>query len=181
MTNSKWNKTTGSQGINPWLSDQKADIHYLFVPLNFDFGQKPDSNKTNVEYWFIEYKGRPTISQVKQDVHSLINSDTDKRILEDFVYTDAAGKEHKVWLSQENQFNYNAAVNAVQMYGEAVLPQIFKFGTDENIDLYTFTTKEELGQFFVKALKHIQSCIERGLRIKGSIDWELYGKEAKHE
>lgn len=180
MINSKWKKTFGSQGMNPWLPDYMADVYYLYFPVDTgNISSTKESN--NVEYWFIEYKGKPTLSQVKKDLYELINSETDRHILEDFVYTDPAGKEHKVWLSQENQFNYNAAVNAVQMYGEAVLPQTFKFGTDESIDLYTFTTKEELGQFFVKALKHIQSCIERGLRIKGSIDWELYGKEAKHE
>lgn len=180
MINSKWKKTFGSQGMNPWLPDYMADVYYLYFPVDTgNISSTKESN--NVEYWYTEYNGKPTLEQVKKDLYELINHETDRHILEDFVYTDPAGKEHKVWLSQENQFNYNAAVNAVQMYGGAVLPQTFKFGTDENIDLYTFTTKEELGQFFLKALNYIQSCIEQGLRIKSSIDWELYGKEAKHE
>ena len=179
MINSKWNKTTGSQGMNPWLPDYLADVYYLFFPV--DNGETSTSGSNNVEYWYTEYKGKPTLEQVKQDLYELINHETDIRILSSFIYTDPKGVNHSVWLSQENQFNYMAAINATQMFGDAVLPKTFKFGTDENLDLYTFTTKEELGQFFLKTLNHIQSCIEHGLIVKNSIDWNVYGKEAIHE
>nr|DAY40863.1 MAG TPA: protein of unknown function (DUF4376) [Caudoviricetes sp.] len=179
MINSKWNKTTGSQGMNPWLPDYLADVYYLFFPV--DNGETSTSGSNNVEYWYTEYKGKPTLEQVKQDLYELINHETDIRILSSFIYTDPKGVNHSVWLSQENQFNYMAAINATQMFGDAVLPKTFKFGTDENLDLYTFTTKEELGQFFLKTLNHIHSCIEHGLIVKNSIDWNVYGKEAIHE
>lgn len=175
MTNSKWNKTNGSRGMNPWLPDYMSGVYYLYFPV--DNGNSSTSSN-NVEYWYTEYKGRPTLEQVKHDIYELINHETDIRILSSFVYTDPKGINHSVWLSQENQFNYIAAVNAAQMFGDAVLPQTFKFGTDENLDLYTFTTKEELCQFFIKAMKHIQSCIEYGFNVKNSIDWDIYGKGA---
>lgn len=180
MINSKWKKTSGNQGMNPWLPDYLADVYYLYFPV--DTGSTSSTKESNnVEYWYTKYNGRPTLEQVKKDLYELINHETDNRILSSFVYTDPKGVNHSVWLSQENQFNYSAAVNAAQMFGDAVLPQTFKFGTDENLDLYTFTTKEELGQFFLKTLKHIQSCIEYGLSVKNSIDWDIYGKEAIHE
>lgn len=140
----------------------------------FAYGIEPvdDKNSTWFEVFFYK-KQHPnlTLQDVKDAIYADANAETDRRILEDFVWE---GKN--VWLSSENQFNFKAAYDlAVQTQG-ASLPVKFKLGeTAEGEPVYhTFEDMEEFTDFYTKAIAFINQCLNEGWERKDSIDWSDY-------
>jgi hypothetical protein len=79
-----------------------------------------------------------------------------------------------IWLSKENQFNYKAAYDIADRQGGANLPQVFKFGTNDEPVYYEFKTVEDLADFYFKSVEHIQNTLAEGWKLKDSINWEDY-------
>lgn len=102
------------------------------------------------------------------DLNSLkakVNSETDKRILTGFVWRD-----HNIWLSTENQFNYKAAYDiAVQTKGKN-LPVTFKFGTEDYADYFQFEDMDTLEDFYTSAISYVQNTLAEGWKIKDAIE-----------
>ena len=118
------------------------------------------------EHWFTH---KPSLEEIKEVVTAGYNALVDQRILSGFVW-----KDMPVWLSTENQFNYKAAYDlAVQTQGMN-LPIVFKFGTTEQPIYYTFTTIEELSEFYLAAMQYINQILREGWEIKDNINWEIY-------
>lgn len=136
----------------------------------FGFGKDGDNGYNYRK----QYRYKPTVEELRAEIFAVINKAVDDSITSGFRYVGTDGVEHKVWLSTENQFTYKAAADAAMMYGEQVLPQTFKFGTDSDIDLYVFTSKEELAQFQLQAMSYVQRCLNEGWEEKRSIDFTKF-------
>ena len=77
------------------------------------------------------------------------NMDCNMKILQSMKW-----KEHSIWLSSENQFNYKAFYDlAVQ--GDVTFPRVFKLGEE----YYSFADLTELKDFYLSCLAHIENCL----------------------
>ena len=131
-----------------------------------DVQQEDDGQYSYVEYFFDHL---PSLEEVRAAINSYYNSITDEAILSGFTYEGVP-----VWLSGENQLNFKAAFDlAIQTDGEN-LPVKFKFGTEMEPVYKTFTSVEQLKDFYVSALTYIQECIEAGWEKKDAIDLNSY-------
>lgn len=129
-------------------------------------------NATWYEIYFSQkVKTYPTIDEIKESILTDINSQTDEKILKGFVWNNKP-----VWLSSENQFNFKAAYDlAIQTQGQN-LPLKFKLGENEDNEpvYHTFSTVEELNEFYLSAIAFIQQCLNEGWKLKDSIDFSVY-------
>ena len=125
--------------------------------------------------WMIEmFHYRPRFEQVQNMILDWHNKQIDRKILNDFRWTNSEGVEMSVWLSAENQFNYKAAYDlAIQTQG-ASLPVKFKFGTSKNPIYHTFETLDDLTNFYVSAMTFINRTLDEGWVKKDEIDWSVY-------
>lgn len=123
----------------------------------------------SADYMEAEFRGKPSDDDIKALVTDWYNEQTNQTILSGFSWNDTP-----VWLSTENQFNYKAAYDlAVQSCG-TTLPVTFKFGTDDVPVYHTFSTVDELADFYTKAMQHIQDALASGWKNKDSFDLSLY-------
>lgn len=56
----------------------------------------------------------------------------------------------------------------------SVLPVKFKFGTDEQPQYHTFSTLEDLTEFYTFTMAYIQGCYTKGWIKKDSFDYSVY-------
>lgn len=116
-----------------------------------------------------DYKGELSEQALKNLVNKFINSETDARILSGFRWNDIP-----VWLSSENQFNYKAAYDIAVQTNGTNLPVTFKLGTDDKPVYHEFTTVEELGDFYMRAIAFITQVLAEGWAQKDSMDYSQY-------
>jgi len=83
-------------------------------------------------------------------------------------------KDMPIWLSTENQFNYKAAYDCARDTAGQSLPVKFKFGTDEEPVYYTFTTFEELQEFYMTSLQFVQQVLDEGWAEKDGLDLSVF-------
>lgn len=141
-----------------------SKTNYLLI---FGFGTDEDGNNYT---WRKYYDHKPTLRELKQDISSLINSETDAQILTGFKWN---GKP--VYLSAENQMNFKAAYDIARDTDGATLPVKFKLGEDENGDpvYHTFTKLEPLADFVKKALSFVVATLNEGW-VKKDIDYSIF-------
>lgn len=123
----------------------------------------------SASYMEQEFRYRPSADEIKSLISGWINQQTDEKILSGFVYDGCA-----VWLSTENQFNYKAAYDIAVQFGGDTLPVTFKFGSDAEPRYRTFTSLDELSDFYLKAMTHIQQTLAAGWAAKDAINLNLY-------
>ena len=129
-----------------------------------------------VSFMEAKFGHRPTIAEIKDIILSWMNEQIDERIISGFTWNGM-----QVWLSSENQFNYKAAYDiAVQTEG-ANLPIVFKFGTNEHPVYHEFSTVDELTDFYIKAMAHINAQLLAGCKEKDSYDWSDYENYLKQK
>lgn len=130
----------------------------------FGFGK---DEKTGVGYDYRkQYKYKPEVDELKDEILELVNDEVDKTILSGYEYD---GK--MVWLSTENQFNYKAAYDLAVQTGGASLPVTLKLGTLEEPEYVTFEDVETFSAFYIGAIKFIQKVLEEGWNEKDKVDW----------
>lgn len=131
--------------------------------------QKVEGTKNCATHMEEEFDHRPTIDEIKSLIIGWYNAQIDNAIISGMTYNGV-----KVWLSSENQFNYKAAYDlAVQTEGKT-LPVVFKFGTDEAPVYKQFTTLNELTDFYIESVSHVQNTLSKGWQLKNSIDFNRY-------
>lgn len=111
----------------------------------------------------------PTFDEIKNIITGYYNDKINEEILCGFIWNDM-----RVWLTNENQFNYKAAYDLAFQTNGASLPQIFKFGDNNKAVYYEFKTLEELTDFYMKAINHIKNTLEKGWQKKETINWNIY-------
>lgn len=146
------------------VGKNKYIVAWDFQPLYIN-GQE-----TNIGVWEeCSFQYKPDILEIKELINSYYNSIVDINILKGYKW-----KDFDVWLSSENQFNYKAAYDiAIQTNGDN-LPLKVKFGDNENPKYYIFTDLNDLEDFYIGAVKHIQKELNQGWYKKDSIKWEEY-------
>lgn len=166
-------RVQGSEGlplvecINPRL--RKYRVRWDVQPYTEEEGEEhghPHGGVTFVEHEFLH---KPTMSEVKEVVLAGYNETIDETILSGFTWNGML-----VWLSEENRFNYKAAYDLAVQTGGMNLPIVFKFGTTEEPKYHTFATVDELTEFYLAAMKHINDTLAAGWVLKDSIDWSEY-------
>lgn len=135
--------------------------------VRFGFGK---DEKTGVGYDYRkQYKYKPEVDELKDEIFELVNKEVDKTILSGYEYD---GK--MVWLSTENQFNYKAAYDLAVQTGGASLPVTLKLGTLEEPEYVTFEDVETFSAFYIGAIKFIQKVLEEGWNEKDKVDWTKF-------
>ncbi len=134
--------------------------------VRWDVRENGDGSASYMEKEFI---GKPSTSVIKALVTEWVNSRVEETILSGFEWNGM-----KVWLSSENQFNYKAAYDLAEQSSGATLPVTFKFGTDGQPVYHTFSSLDDLADFYTKAMRHIQDTLAEGWRSKDSFSPDLY-------
>lgn len=110
----------------------------------------------------------PTNENIWQQIFDYYNTQCQEEILTGMTFEDK-----KVWLSVENQLNYQRNWEFAKEQ-ETYVPVKVKLGTDKEPFYREFTTLADL-QIFVSAVHyHIQNTIQKYWEIKDSIDWTKY-------
>lgn len=148
--------------INPKL--KKYRIRWDVQPYFNEEGEEQ-----GVSFMEAEVLHKPTLEEVKKIVLNGYNEKIDEQIVSGFVW-----KGMSVWLSSENQFNYKAAYDLAVMSQGKTLPSVFKFGTTDEPVYYTFSTLEDLSDFYLSAMAYINKCLVDGWKEKDNIDWSAY-------
>lgn len=109
-----------------------------------------------------------TQAEIVAEKAAEIDAETDRKILRGHVWNG-----NPVWLSSENQFNYKAAFDlSVQTDGQN-LPITFKLGEKDGENIYhTFESVEELQDFYVSCVEHINQCLKEGWTKKEALKAE---------
>ena len=115
---------------------------------------------------------KPTAAEIRETIIQYHNEQVDAKILSGYVWNDMA-----VWLSTENQFNYKAAYDLAVQSGGATLPVTFKFGTDDVPVYHTFSTLDELAEFYKGAMEFINTTLQEGWTAKDSVDFSVFEVE----
>lgn len=143
-----------------------------FTKVGDNYRVRWDYKEIDDEYasWMYEdFSEQPDMETIKKMIFEYYNNQIDDKIINGFVWN-----EMSVKLSNENKFNYKAAYDlAIQTNGQS-LPVTFKFGTDEDPKYHTFTTVEELNDFYIAATNYINATLTEGWVKKDSIDWSIY-------
>ena len=156
------------------MASGRWKLHFGFEPY-YEVNEEGTKTETNLGTWMETWlSGKPSIEQVKSVVLNALNKDVDQKILSEFVW-----KNMSVWLSTENQFNYKAAYDLAVMSQGKSLPVTFKFGSTDNPVYYTFETLDDISDFYISAMAHVNSCLEEGWNKKDSIDWSVYEEALK--
>lgn len=138
--------------------------------LIYGFGKDNDDDATGWN-WRTRFNHRPTRDEIKSAIETLINTNTAQTILTGFSWN---GKP--VWLSAENQQNFQRAVTTATLSDGANLPVKFKLGEDENGEpvYHTFTKIEPLTDFFNRMGEFIDSTLKSGYNEKDGVDYTLF-------
>lgn len=182
-------RTTGTleqyrpvEKINEGLYIIRWDLQPLRKPVlayNEEKGMKWPTGEyrdTGRYSWMAEYVyRRPTLKIVQDVVLGWYNGQVDGSILKGFIW-----RGMPVWLSFENQFNYKAAYDLAVQTSGGNLPVVFKFGDSASPVYHEFASVEELSEFYLQAMAHINACLKEGWKRKDGIDWSAYviGEEA---
>lgn len=130
------------------ISCSNNDTHYLF-------------NK--------EYKGKPTLETVSNDVLKELNNECEKEIREGFKYN-----EYSVWLSLENQQNYKMLFDYL-MKGGTEQTKVKLYDTNGNGVYKEFEDIDEYKPFYFLIIEHINKILYKYWTIKDNIEWSEYG------
>lgn len=134
---------------------------------------KYDENGTeienNVTYCEEIFNHKPILQEIQDVIIGWYNSEIDRKILNGFKY-----QGNEVWLTSENQRNYESALNqAIRTNGKS-LPEIYKFGSNAKPVYKQFNTIDELQEFVTQVYDYIKKTLNDGWRVKNSIDWTAY-------
>lgn len=151
------------------INDNNVIVMWDFKPI-LSKNSKGEEVETPLATWQeVRFTHIPSLDEIKDVIIGFYNDETNNRILSGLVW-----KDMKIWLSNENQFNYKTVYDiAIQTEGKN-LPVIFKFGDSDNPQYYTFKTIEDLSDFYFKSVEHIQSSLELGWKKKDNINWDNY-------
>lgn len=116
-----------------------------------------------------EFNHQPSVEEIKSIISGWIDEQTRNAILSGFSY-----EGNTVWLSIENQTNYERDYNKVRLGLPGSLPVTFKFGSDEKPVYRIFETVDDIEEFYQGYTSHIKKVQLAGWNAKDAIDLELY-------
>lgn len=116
-----------------------------------------------------QFNHRPSTDEIKVLINEWIDERTKEAILSGFRF-----EGNLVWLSIENQTNYERDYLKAHFNLPDALPVTFKFGTDEQPVYRTFKSKEDIEEFYRGYTSHIRQTQLDGWNAKDAVDLELY-------
>jgi len=122
-----------------------------------------------VNYMEEEFLYKPFLDEIKILITNWYNSEIATKIKIGFIW-----KDIPIWLSSENQFNYKSVYDLSVGEKGKNLPVTFKFGNDESPVYYTFEDINDLKDFYLSMVKHINDTVSEGWKLKDSIKWDDY-------
>lgn len=155
-------RTKGTVGVK---LIECIDKYRNIYRVRYDITEEEDG----ISYEEYEFNHKPSLDEIKDVILDYYNSKIDDKILSGFSWNGM-----QVWLSKENQFNYKATFDLAMQTNGSNLPIVFKFGTTSEPIYYSFTTIEELNDFYTKAIAYINATLKTGWNEKDAIDWTLY-------
>jgi hypothetical protein len=162
------NKKTQYQPIKK-VNDSNVIIMWDYKPVN-KVNAKGEIVETPLAVWKEHHFNHiPSLNEVKNIILTYYNQLIDQHRLSGLTWNNM-----QIWLSTENQFNYKVAYDLAVQTSGATLPLIFKFGDDENVIYYEFKTLDELYDFYIASINHVQFTLAEGWKKKDSINWCLY-------
>lgn len=138
---------------------------------------------TATDYFLYHSTPKPDIEKVRQTIEDHINAKVDANILCGYPWTvlhgPDAGKDVKVWLSEENQNNFKAKHDAALIYPDKVkFPMTYKISEVNHKAVYeVFQSIEELATFYLGGLAYIESCYNAGWSEKDAVDYDALFEE----
>lgn len=153
-----------------------------FAPIREDasrmiisYGMKPVGETADATWREVYLYKKKTPMLTDEAVKQAIQADINKRVTNRIVST-LVWNQKPVWLSRENQMDWEAALNRALQTEGANLPLKYKLGEDsEGQPVYhTFTSLTAFTDFWDTCLRHIHQCLQEGWAEKDSIDWDLY-------
>lgn len=156
------------------VSDDNIIVMWDYKPI-LSKNSKGEEVETPLAIWQeARFTYTPTLEEVKNIIFEFYNQEINKKILSGFKW-----KGMSVWLSNENQLNYKTIYDIAIQTNGGNLPIVFKFGETDSPQYYTFKTLEELSNFYLGTVKHIQMSLREGWQKKDSIKWEVYNNILK--
>ncbi len=116
-----------------------------------------------------QFNHRPSIDEIKSLINEWIDERTKEAILSGFRF-----EGNLVWLSIENQTNYERDYLKAHFGLPGALPVTFKFGTDNQPIYRTFESKEDIEEFYRGYTSHIRQTQLDGWNAKDAVDLGLY-------
>lgn len=155
-------KTKGTVGVK---LIECIDKYRNIYRVRYDITEEEDG----ISYEEYEFNHKPSLDEIKDVILDYYNSKIDETIISGFIWN-----EMQIWLTKENQFNYKAAFDLAMQTNGSNLPIVFKFGTTSEPIYYSFTTIEELNDFYTKAIAYINATLKTGWNEKDAIDFTKY-------
>lgn len=163
-------KLEGNSGValieclNP--RKQRYAVRWGVTPKIDEDGNEVENNVTFYEEIF---NHKPTLQEIQDVIIDWYNTEIDKKILNGFKY-----QGYEVWLTSENQRNYESALNqAIRTNGKS-LPEIYKFGSNAQPVYKQFNTIDELQNFVTEVYDYIKKTLNDGWKVKNAINWSVY-------
>jgi hypothetical protein len=153
---------------NPRLGKWKLRI--LFTTETVKEGEEERERVTYIEF---DYNHKPSLEEFKTDVYECLNQQTQEAIIGGFQW-----EGMDVWLSEDNQRNYERAYLLAKDNAEA-LPYPCKFEKDGKEEIYSFTTLEDLAAFVNAFHQHITARVTEGWQAKQEFDFSDYEEALK--
>lgn len=151
-------------------------VNNEYVTIMWDYKPIKKTNAMGVEietplaiWQEYTFNYNPTLSEIKNIIINYYNKKIDEKILSGMIWNNM-----NIWLSSENQFNYKIAYDLALQTNGANLPIVFKFGDNETPVYHEFKTLQELSDFYMSSVMHIQNTLQEGWELKDSIDWQKY-------
>lgn len=111
----------------------------------------------------------PSFNEIQHVILDYYNQQIENEIKSGCVW-----KNMNIWLSLENQINFKVIYDLTQQTNGQNLPITLKLNTSENPIYYDFNTVEDVSDFYLTTIKHIQNTLQKGWEKKDSINWSNY-------
>ncbi|MCH4241683.1 MAG: hypothetical protein LKF81_07240 [Prevotella sp.] len=122
--------------------------------------------------WREMFTKKPSVDTIRESIYQVINDAVSEKILSGMTYNG-----NQVWLSAENQRNYQIAAFRLKAGDETILPVKVKMGTDASPVITEFATTADYLKFFNGISDHISDTVNAGWIEKTSVDWAVYETE----
>ena len=119
-------------------------------------------------YYEHDFPHFPGVDEIRTVIEDQINLETGEEITSGYVWNGM-----KVWLSLENQRNYESLLTSMQAELD-VLPVKLRFGTTTEPKYHVFEDLEEYKEFYTGLQKHITDCLSRGWARKDNVNYKIY-------
>lgn len=151
------------------IGDKSCIVAWDYKPVT-KINNKGIEVETPLAIWQEEsFNFIPTIDFIKEMIYNYYNAMIEEEIICGFEWNGM-----KVWLTSENQFNYKSIYDLAIQNENGILPVTMKFGTTDKPTYYTFKKVDDLRNFYISCINHIQTTLKKGWQKKDDINWKNY-------